>query len=130
MTRPAPRALLAMWIAMGSTTASGTPETLLGPYRAAGAGPFSAERGAAAWNRKTGVEERSCSGCHGTDLKASGRHMKTGKTIGPLAPSVDPKRLSDTGEVEKWLLRNCRWTWGRECTPQEKGDFLQYIGSQ
>jgi len=117
-------------MATASAAATAAPEALLAPYRAAGAGPFSVERGAAAWTRKTGGEERSCADCHGTDLSQSGRHAKTGKTIGPLAPSADGQRLTDVGEVEKWLLRNCRWTWGRECTPQEKGDFLQYISSQ
>ena len=130
MTRPAPRALLTVWIATQSAGAAGAPEALLTLYRTAGAGPFSAERGAAAWTRKNGAEERSCARCHGSDLTQPGRHVKTGKTIGALAPSADPQRLSDAAQVEKWLLRNCRWTWGRECSPQEKGDFLQYISSQ
>jgi len=47
-----------------------------------------------------------------------------------LAPSVDPQRLTDQAKVEKWLLRNCRWTLGRECTSDEKADFISYIETQ
>ena len=122
--------LVAAWTTVGSAGAAGAPEALLAPYRTTGAGPFSADQGAAAWDRKTGTEGRSCASCHGRDLTLPGRHLKTGKPIGPLSPSADPQRLSDARQVEKWLLRNCRWTWGRECTPQEKGDFLQYISSK
>ena len=41
-----------------------------------------------------------------------------------MAVSVNPKRLSDPAKVEKWFGRNCRWTLGRDCTPQEKADFV------
>ncbi len=56
--------------------------------------------------------------------------MRTGKAIEPLAPSVNPKRLSDTAKVEKWFTRNCKWTVGRACAPQEKGDVLSFIRAQ
>ena len=55
---------------------------------------------------------------------------KTGKVIDPMAPSVNPKRFTDAKEIEKWFKRNCTWTVGRECTPQEKGDFLSYLRTQ
>jgi hypothetical protein len=42
-----------------------------------------------------------------------------------LAPSAQSDRFSDPEKVEKWFKRNC--TWGRECTAQEKGDFLAYL---
>jgi hypothetical protein len=44
-----------------------------------------------------------------------------------LAPSAQSDRFSDPEKVEKWFKRNCTWTWGRECTAQEKGDFLAYL---
>jgi hypothetical protein len=44
-----------------------------------------------------------------------------------MAPSVDAERYTDLGKMEKWFKRNCKWTWGRECTPQEKGDLLEYL---
>jgi len=107
---------------------------LVDAYRQAGAGPFSPAAGMSAWQRKVspgnGGQERSCSDCHGSDLTRPGRHAKTGKLIKPLAPSVNPRRLTDRRKVEKWFRRNCRWTWGRECTAQEKGDFLSYIAEQ
>ena len=45
-----------------------------------------------------------------------------------MAPSVASGRYTDPGKVEKWFGRNCLWTWGRECTAQEKGDLLEYLG--
>jgi len=59
----------------------------------------------------------SCSpACRTADLTQPGRHVKTGRPIEPMAPSVNPKRPRDPEKVEKWLLRNCRWTLGHECT--------------
>jgi hypothetical protein len=72
-------------------------------------------------------ESRRCSQCHSEDLRRPGKHATTGKVIEPLAPSANPKRLTDPEHIEKWFLRNCKWTMGRECTPQEKGDFLVMI---
>ena len=91
---------------------------------------FSAERGEKLWHQKnTGSDgkERDCTICHGTDLKKSGKHIKTGKIIDAMAPSVNDKRYADPDKIEKWLLRNCKWTFGRECTNQEKGDLLKYL---
>ncbi len=75
-------------------------------------------------------QERKCSSCHAINLKLSGKHARTGKQIDPLAPSVNLKRLTDKNFIEKWFLRNCKWTMGRRCTQQEKGDFLIFIQSQ
>jgi len=101
----------------------------LPPSQAADAGA-----GAAAWTEEHaqpgGAPARSCATCHTADLTQPGRHAKTGKRIEPMAPSVNPERLTDTAKVEKWLRRNCRWTLGRECTAAEKADFLAYIESQ
>jgi hypothetical protein len=91
---------------------------------------FSADRGDKLWHQKNSGKdgkERDCTLCHGTDLKKSGKHIKTGKVIEPMAPSVNAKRFTDIDKVEKWLLRNCKWTFGRECTNQEKGDLLKYL---
>jgi hypothetical protein len=44
--------------------------------------------------------------------------------------SVNPKGLADPAKVEKWLGRNCRWTLGRDCSLQEKGDFVTYFQSR
>ncbi|MGB5539422.1 MAG: DUF1924 domain-containing protein [Gammaproteobacteria bacterium] len=116
----------------GAALAAGVD--LMQGYRDAGAGPFSAEAGGSAWtqtHQSAGAAgARSCASCHGTDPGQPGKHIETGKPIEPMAVSVNPARLSDPGKVEKWFRRNCRWTLGRECTPQEKGDFIQYMTSQ
>ncbi|MEW8559461.1 MAG: DUF1924 domain-containing protein [Candidatus Thiodiazotropha sp.] len=109
-------------------------ESILTTYEANGAGPFSVQQGSEQWQRvftHTGKgKSRSCGDCHGQDLKKPGRHAKTGKRIEPMAPSVNPKRLTDAKKIEKWFKRNCKWTWGRTCTDQEKGDLLRYLQQQ
>jgi len=106
----------------------------LAAYQAEGAGPFDAEHGKAMWTQKfthaKADKPRSCSTCHTDNPRAMGKHARTGKTIQPLAPSVNPKRFTEVREIEKWFKRNCKWTIGRECTPQEKGDFLSYLARQ
>jgi hypothetical protein len=118
---------------MVASMAYGFAVNLIEDYRNAGAGPFSQSAGRSAWIREhqsTGNgDTRSCSSCHGKDLTQPGRHIKTGKPIEPMAPSVNPARLTDPKKVEKWFRRNCRWTLGRECSPQEKGDFIRYISN-
>lgn len=116
-------------------TAHATAVTdLLQQYQTQGAKQFEAQAGKALWTRSFGVssegKERRCATCHTEDLRQTGKHIKTGKTIEPLAPSVNSKRLTDIAEIEKWFKRNCEWTLGRECNAQEKGDFLSYISTQ
>ena len=95
-------------------------------YRNQGSGPFLFERGKILWNSRP-YKDRSCADCHGADLKQPGRHQSTNKPIEPMAPSVTAGRYTDPGKMEKWFKRNCKWTWDRECTPQEKGDLLEYL---
>lgn len=114
-----------------SANASPAVDALLKVYSDAGAGPFSAEAGQRMWtethnNAKTPVERR-CSSCHSNNLSNEGEHVKTKKVIKPMTPAVNTKRLTDTKKIEKWFMRNCKWTLGRECSAQEKGDFLLYI---
>lgn len=111
-----------------SATASTVSDQLLKEYQAAAAAPFDAGRGKALWEQK--ASGGSCTGCHATSVKAAGKHERTGKVIEPMAPSVNPKRLTDRAEIEKWFLRNCKSTYGRECTVQEKGDILLWLGKQ
>lgn len=109
-------------------------EDLVAAYQRLGAGPFDAAAGGRAWvqeRRPAGAEaSRSCATCHGTDLTRPGRHATTGKAIEPMAVSTNPKRLTDPVQTEKWFGRNCRWTLGRDCSPQEKGDFVRLIQAQ
>lgn len=100
-------------------------------YQAQGAGNFSAAAGKALWNKefvdaKKG-DKRSCVTCHTADLKQAGKHARTNKVIKPMAPTVNPKRFTDVKKIKKWFVRNCKWTLGRECTAQEKGDVLAFL---
>ena len=116
-------------------SASASPvDDLLQQFRAQGAGGFTVAAGERLWERKvidpkTG-QARRCALCHTADLRKMGKHATTGKAIEPMAPSVNPQRLSDKAKINKWLARNCKWTLGRECTPQEKGDVLTMIRSR
>ena len=93
---------------------------------------FDAERGKKLFfetrpNDKSGPI--SCATCHTSDLKKSGKTL-VGKAIEPLAPSANPKRLTDVKETEKWLARNFKQVYGREGTAKEKGDVLTFISKQ
>ena len=76
------------------------------------------------------LAERSCTSCHTNNLTAAGKHIKTNKAIKPMKPSSNAERFTDSKKVEKWFKRNCKWTMGRECTAQEKANFLVYINNQ
>lgn len=110
----------------GSVLQAETVTQVQNRYRAGGAGPFHFDRGERLWNGRQ-YQDRRCSDCHGTDLKQPGMHRRTQKPIEPMAPSVAKQRYTDPAKVEKWFLRNCKWTLGRECTAQEKGDVLEYL---
>jgi hypothetical protein len=124
MQRQSALTLFALGMISGLTFAAAGP--------ALGAGDAAA--GARAWTEEhnpAGADKpRSCATCHHADLTQTGKHATTGKPIEPMAVSVNPKRLTDPAKVEKWFGRNCRWTLGRDCTPQEKADFLAYIRSK
>ncbi len=108
-------------------------DNLLNNYKQAGATDFSAERGKTLWTTKhaakDGGDARSCSSCHTADLSVSGKHIKTGKVIKPMAVASNSERLTKERKMKKWLLRNCKWVMGRLCTPQEKGDILTFINT-
>jgi cytochrome c553 len=117
-----------------SSAVYGSAASLMETYRNAGAGPFSQFDGRAAWVQEYPSASQggavSCASCHGTDITQPGRHVNTGKAIAPMALSVNAERLTDPEKTEKWFRRNCRWTLGRECTPQEKGDFILFVSKQ
>jgi hypothetical protein len=113
---------------------AGPVDQLLDQYAAQSHSAFTAAQGKALWTKtytnNKQSKPRSCSTCHTENLTAVGKHAKTGKPIDPMAPSVNAKRLTDIKTINKWLLRNCKWTMGRECTAEEKGRLLTYIKSQ
>jgi len=114
------------------TLANDVVTKLLQDYRNQATQPFSADAGRQLWIQTFSDakgNKRSCSTCHTSDPKQPGKHTRTGKKIEPLAPSINEKSLSMTKNIQKWLKRNCKWTLGRECTAQEKGDVLTYLNS-
>jgi Domain of unknown function (DUF1924) len=68
----------------------------------------------------------SCSSCHTDSPKQPGR-TRVGKRIEPLAPAANPQRFTDAAKVEKWFRRNCQDVLQRECSAQEKGDFIFWL---
>ena len=47
--------------------------------------------------------------------------------IEPLAPAFNAERFTDQAKVDKWLRRNCKDVFSRECTAPEKADVLAYL---
>lgn len=92
---------------------------------------FSADRGRAFFlaNRGHNPDSPSCSSCHTPDPHNTGQ-TTVGQAIAPMAVSATPDRFTDMAKTEKWLRRNCNTVLGRECTPQEKGDFITFMSSQ
>ncbi len=119
---------LLLGTSMPSAYATDVSKQLLQEYKKAGVVTFSEQKGKALWTST--VKGRSCTSCHTNSVKNIGKHKKTGKVIKPMAPSINPKRLTDKKKVKKWLLRNCKWTFKRECTPQEKSDILAWLSQQ
>jgi hypothetical protein len=126
--------LSALLVLAPFTTQADAVVELQQEYTQQGAGPFSAAAGETLWNsRHTDASDgkvRHCGLCHTDNLRQSGQHSRTGKVIKPMAPSANPKRLTKVKKIKKWLLRNCKWTLGRECTAQEKGNILAFLKSQ
>ncbi len=68
----------------------------------------------------------SCASCHTANPKQAGQ-TRVGKRIDPLAPAANPARFTDAAKVEKWFRRNCTDVLQRECSAQEKGDFIAWL---
>jgi len=99
-------------------------------YSPQGEAAFDAERGKQLWDKKHTAEDgkiRQCRTCHGDDLTKPGEHVKTKKVIDPLAQSANSERFTEMKKIKKWFKRNCKWTVGRECSNQEKGDLIKYL---
>jgi hypothetical protein len=108
-------------------------DALLANYKAEGVTKFDAEKAKKDWNKEVKGEDGdmiSCNTCHGKDLSKSGQHHKTKKVIEPMSVKVNAERFTDEKKIEKWFKRNCKDVWSRECTAQEKGDFLTFLLAQ
>lgn len=124
MKRLAP--LFALFVALPALAE--TPQQILDSL-VAQAGPASAARGEQFYRAKSsaGKTADSCAACHTDNPKAVGQHVKTHKSIDPIAPVAQRDRFTDPAKVEKWFKRNCQEVLARACTPQEKADFTAYM---
>ncbi len=124
---------LGSFVAAPVAYATPASEALLAKYKAEGASKVDAEKGRADWIKESKGEDgevMSCSTCHGTDFSKAGKHHKTHKVIEPMSARVNVERYTDEKKIEKWFKRNCKDTWRRECTAQEKTDFLTFMSAQ
>jgi cytochrome c len=112
---------------LGAATLHAAPKAIeqLEVYRQQGIERADPERGKQLWYAVS--NQRSCTNCHGENPTVVGRHVKTGKPIEPMAPSLNPQRFQSGKDIEKWFSRNCKWTFGRECSTQEKADILTWL---
>lgn len=69
----------------------------------------------------------SCSSCHTDNPANPGKHIVTGKPIKPLSPVVEKTRFTDVDKVEKNFVDHCNEILGRDCTAQEKGNYIAYL---
>jgi len=118
-----------------SPLAFATPESdaLLQEYRTEGAGKADPVKGKQNWERVVEMDgaQMSCANsCHNSDFAKDGKHHKTGKVIKPMSVKVNPERYTDIKKMKKWFKRNCNDAWGRDCTAQEKADFLAFMLAQ
>ncbi|BCM26313.1 MAG: DUF1924 domain-containing protein [Methylophilaceae bacterium] len=90
---------------------------------------FSAEDGKAFFNREITVKGKqvACASCHTANPADPGKHIVTGKPIRPLSPVVNAKRFADLDKVEKNFTSHCNDIIGRDCTAQEKANFIAYL---
>jgi len=103
-----------------------TPEAQLQKWNETAGEVGQAGRGQTFFTQKHG-NEWSCASCHGNPPTTHGRHADTGKTLKPLAPTVNPQSLTDQSRIDKWFRRNCKDVLKRECTPMEKADVLAWL---
>jgi cytochrome c peroxidase len=105
-----------------------TPQQILALYQqqAGGASVARGEKFFFAKVTQASGEIASCTSCHTDNPKAVGK-TRAHKPIDPLAPVANRERLTDPAKVEKWFKRNCKDVLARECTAQEKADFVAFL---
>jgi mono/diheme cytochrome c family protein len=104
-----------------------SPQQILALYQQQ-AGSASAARGEAFFHAKItrDGQTESCASCHTDNPKAAGK-TRANKLIEPLAPVANRDRFTDPAKVEKWFRRNCKDVLARECSAQEKADFVAFL---
>jgi len=125
--------ILALFVAAPVAMATPATDALLAKYKAEGVTKIDAAKAKSDWTKEAKGEDGepiACSTCHGTDFSKAGKHRKTHKVIDPMSTRVNTERFTDEKKIEKWFKRNCNDAWGRECTSQEKADFLTFLLAQ
>lgn len=69
----------------------------------------------------------ACASCHTANPADPGKHIVTGKRIRPLSPVVNPKRFANLDKVEANFTKHCNDIIERDCTAQEKGNYIAYL---
>jgi hypothetical protein len=90
---------------------------------------LSSDDGKAFFNRELTIKGKpvACASCHTANPADTGKHVVTGKPIRPLAPGANEKRFASIDKVEKNFTKHCNDIIGRDCTAQEKGNFIAYL---
>ncbi|MDR2220179.1 MAG: DUF1924 domain-containing protein [Methylobacillus sp.] len=90
---------------------------------------LNADAGKTFFNRELTIHGKqiACASCHTTNPANPGTHLVTKKPIKPLAPAANPERFSDLDKVEKNFEKHCLDIIGRDCTAEEKGNFIAYL---
>lgn len=115
-----------------AAAAADSPASLMAQYAQQAGVPVSGlspSRGAALYRTEHPGRDGqavSCASCHTANPAQAGR-SRVGKRIEPLAPAANPQRFTDAAKVEKWFRRNCQDVLQRECSAQEKGDFIAWL---
>lgn len=122
-------ALGAVTLTTGTAAQAGPREDIIASF---GAGLANPANGKAMYEGTYGTgqpDTPKCTTCHGATPQQGGQ-TRTGKAIDPMAVSRTPDRFTDAAKVDKWFQRNCTGVIGRECTAQEKVDFISYMMTQ
>lgn len=124
--------IISLTLSLPIYASSAAVEQLMQQYQAGGVTSATAAIGEQLWQQQVSVdgEQRSCASCHTKALQQVGKHINSHKRIEPMAPSVNPERLQEVTKINKWFKRNCKWSWGRECSPSEQASLLLYIEAQ
>jgi hypothetical protein len=124
--------LVALGMISAMAWGADTPASLMAHYAKTAGIPVSAlstTRGEALYRTEhpgRNGQNISCASCHTASPKQAGQ-TRVGKRIEPLAPAAHPERFTDAAKVEKWFRRNCQDVLQRECSAQEKGDFVAWL---
>jgi len=124
--------LVALGMISAGAWGADTPASLMAHYAKTAGIPLSAlsaTRGEALYRTEhsgRNGQNINCASCHTASPKQPGQ-TRVGKRIEPLAPSVNPQRFTDAAKVEKWFRRNCTDVLQRECSAQEKSDFIAFL---